>query len=130
MDGNGSSNVSCMEGRLSGWKVRRDVVMRDISQQGGHDEREREAVEGVDDRRKVDCSDECIEVGSERAERAVLVCRGMPIRRLRDYVQESGRVGRDGCQSEVMVVCRKISVRSETEVKDEKGQSWEEVVKE
>jgi superfamily II DNA helicase RecQ len=54
----------------------------------------------------------------------------MLIRRLQDYIQESGRLGRDGCQSEVIVVCKKINVKSKTEVEDEKGQSWEKVVKE
>lgn len=45
----------------------------------------------------------------------LVVHAGMP-RRLRDYVQESGRAGRDGCKSEAVVVCQnrpRLDLRSD-----------------
>lgn len=59
-------------------------------------------------------------------------------RRLRDYVQESGRTGRDGGRSEAVVVCGKTEERVAEEGEggrlkrggEGKGPGWEEVVKE
>jgi RecQ family ATP-dependent DNA helicase len=52
---------------------------------------------------------------------------GMP-RRLRDYVQESGRAGRDGGVSKAIVVCGRIRSRSGAEESEGGRQGWEDVV--
>jgi RecQ family ATP-dependent DNA helicase len=130
MDGNGSDKVIVYGGSIErverlGEMLSCETYHSKVDTTKGKEKRLKEWIGGG----RLIVATSALGLGVDVPNVRLVVHAGMP-RRLRDYVQESGRAGRDGCRSEAVVVCGEIKVRSEAEDEDKKGQGWEEEVKE